>query len=750
MKEYAYAALIGASFGMLSTGILSTETWAEDAARPETGATSTPLPPVVVVTPQTPDGPKKKKKTASKTPAAAKQGAGGQTQATGASGATGSSGAAWVNSDLGADSAANPYRVAPSSRQHTQTFTRADIERLNPKNVFDLLAQATGVLPTYMGRKVAFSLNIRGDTNFGFIIDGAYLPSFIGGRILQQLPVSAIEQIEIVRDGGALTLGPLTNYISPSSALNSGFIVIRTRRPMKTEVEARTAIESYGTRKASVFTGTTFDSKSIGGNGWFGYVAGAGGYSTTDGPDGWNMWADSKNLMGKFGVGIGGFFTEAMIYKDHGAFGFERATNAIAGTAPYQKWSYDPIDTLFFASNTRMEWDKHNTTLLTVSLNQIEQSNVLDSFDPSRFPPSPTNYESDKLQNVNLRHRLILGDTLLEIGGQYLHWHSPTGELYFVGREREEETRSGYINVEQKLLRGMLTLDASGRFDDHTIIKGIESYGGGMSPGAGTCRQGCAYIYDQDLPRAKSISLGATLAVTGEISTSLRYSRTSQGASGPLLTAPDTTEILDGALMNKWEAGITADYTPSFIPTLTYFDTRVDNDRTPYGYTTINEVSTPLWAQADTHRAGIELAVKGTMPATWLPVTISYNAGWTHLTMFQSESESAIVDFYYPDTKPQDIVNFSISGAWEEYFANVSLNHVSGYLSNFGSGSTSTYNPVGDFDVLGANFGRNFKLGDWDSKLTFYGRNLLDENYETVNGYPNIGRVLGSEISFAY
>ncbi len=742
MRRYALVALVGASVGM--SGM---ETRAQDTSAP---AKATPLPPVEVVTPGSKPKTAKKKSAAKKSAPPTGQTGAVQAPASGASGSGGTGIGAALNADLGTDSVANPYRVAPSSRQHTQVFTQEDIKRLNPKNVFDLLSQATGVLPTYMGRKHVFNLSIRGDSNFGYIIDGAYLPSFIGGRILQSLPVSAIEQIEIVRDGSALTLGPLTDFISASGALNSGFIVIRTRRPVKTEVDARAAIESYGTQKASVFTGTTFDAKSIKNNGWFGYVAGVGGYSTTDGPDGWNMWADSKNLMGKIGLGKGGFFTEAMVYKDYGSYGFERGTSALAGALPYQKWSYDPIDTLFFSSNTRMAWDKHNTTLLTVALNEVEQENVLDTFDASKFKAMPTNYETDKLQTVNLRHRLAFGGTLLEAGGQYVHWHSPTGELYFVGREREEETWSGYVNAEQKLFGDVLTLDASGRVDDHTVIKGIESYGESVSGASSTCRTSCAYIYDKDFPLAKSLSLGASLAMTREITTTMRYSRTTQGGTSNILVAANTMGALDGAVQNKWEAGVTANYTPLFIPTLTYFDTRVDNDKVPYGYTTVSGVATAMWTQANTHRAGIELAVTGTILDKGFPGKISYSAGWTHLTMFQSSSRDSTVDFYYPSTKPEDIINFSISGEYGAYFANVSLNHVSSYLSNFNTGSSSLYNPVGDFDVVNANIGRHFQLGEWDSKLTLYGRNLLNENYETVNGYEAIGAVYGSEISFTY
>jgi hypothetical protein len=45
---------------------------------------------------------------------------------------------------------------------------------------------------------------------------------------------------------------------------------------------------------------------------------------------------------------------------------------------------------------------------------------------------------------------------------------------------------------------------------------------------------------------------------------------------------------------------------------------------------------------------------------------------------------------------------------------------------------------------------RHFTLGEWDSMLTLYGRNLLDEDYETYNGYPSIGQVWGTEVSFKY
>ena len=316
--------------------------------------------------------------------------------------------------DLAADSVTNPYRVAPSSRQHTQTYSRQDIENLHPTDVFDLLGHATGVLSTYQGRKMPNNLFIRGDSNFGFIVDGAYIPSFIAARILQSLPLSSIEQVDIVRDASALTLGPLVDFSSASGALNSGFIVIRTRRPAKSEAEASVGGGSYGTFNSNTYAGTTFNR-----DGWTGYTAMFGSYKTTDGPEGYNMWGNSLTGIGKVGAGYGGFFTEAMIYGDHTSYGFERAiASQTTANLANQKWSYDPVDTLLVTSNSRMSWDGVNTTLLTVSANQVQQANVLNYYNTSLPNSTPAiNNERDDTETVNLRHRVQINGTMLEAGG---------------------------------------------------------------------------------------------------------------------------------------------------------------------------------------------------------------------------------------------------------------------------------------------------------------------------------------------
>jgi hypothetical protein len=635
--------------------------------------------------------------------------------------------------DLAPASVTNPYRVAPSSRQHTQTFTRKEIEDLHPSDTFDLLTQATGVLVTYQGRKSPYNLTIRGDSNFGYIIDGSYVPTFIAARILKSLPVSAIEQVDVVRDASALTLGPLVNFASPSGALNSGFIVIRTRRPMNNGVEASTSFESYGGIKSNVFTGATFER-----DGWKGYVAALGAHHTADGPDGYNMWEDGKTGFGKFGVGYGGFFTETMLYKDHSAFGFERArADETSANLASQKWSYDPIDTMLVTSNSRMSWDKLNTTLLTMSVNRVHQSNVLAYYNAT---PTTVNNERDENETLNLRHRLTIDGTMLEAGAQYVHWYTPTGELFYTGYAREEETKSAYLNAEQKLFGDRVTLDGSIRWDNNTIIRGIDAYS--QKVGNGNYQ----YFFDRELPLATSYSLGASWVIVPKLTATGRYSHTEQGGMSDMVIAA-AGQTLDPEAQEKWEFGLTANVSKYFTPTLTYFDTQVANDKIPVSYTQLKVGSTTYqvanWGESDTHRGGFELVAKGNLDATdgWFG-KLNYSAGWTRLTTLDSPTDS-----WYQYTKPRDTVNFSVTEEWNDYFATIALSYVSEYKSNFQS---SIYHDIGNFTVVNLNFGKNFKWGDADSKLTLFGRNITDEQYETTNGYPSLGAVYGAEFTVKY
>lgn len=74
------------------------------------------------------------------------------------------------------DTPLNPVRLPQSARISSQTLGAEDVDKRQARDVFDLLNYGTGVFTTTSGKKAPANLNIRGDGNFAFIIDGAYVP----------------------------------------------------------------------------------------------------------------------------------------------------------------------------------------------------------------------------------------------------------------------------------------------------------------------------------------------------------------------------------------------------------------------------------------------------------------------------------------------------------------------------------------------------------------------------------------------
>lgn len=653
--------------------------------------------------------------------------------------------------DLAPDSTSNLARVAPSSRPQTETFTRAEIEDLKPENIYDLLSHATGVVATYQGRKLSNNLQIRGDSNYGIIIDGAYIPLSVSGRILQTLPVSVIEQVDIIRDPTALTLGPLADFDSPSGALNSGFIVIRTHVPDKTEGEARTSVESYGTVAGSGYAGTTF-------NGGLsqpsGYVSGFTGYKKSDGPSGYNAWSNSESALLKAGLTAGALQADVSIFQDISRYGFERATagqNTAALVA--QNWSYSPIQSVQIASNFLFTWNPVQSTLFNFSYDNVSANNIQASYTSNAVT---SNFDREYIVNANLRHNIRFDNTLIQLGGEYVSNSSPTGQLFYSGYANSQETSSGYANLEQKLVNNSVSIDVSGRVDSHKIIQGIDLYNQGNGSGTTTGGTGSAggktgggstsstykYFYNRQLPLAANYAAGAAWTIVPQLLATARYSHTEQGAVSNILSANGSE--LSPESQNKWEIGLQAPIATYLNAGFNFFDTAITNDKTATGYVTINGYQTPVWTESDTKRTGFELLAHGDLlESDWLGQT-SYRVSWMHLT---DVSSSSITN--YSQTIAHDVTNLSITQAWQGFNGTLALTYVSPYLSNFNS-ADGFYHGVGNFVVVDLRLGHDFKIGQNDLKVSVYGRNITDRKYETVYGYPAWGSVYGGELVVSF
>lgn len=107
--------------------------------------------------------------------------------------------------------ASRTAEVGNEATTSVSVFTRADIERLRPSSVQELLTHAPGVqVANYGGRGASYGLYIRGTSTAQslILIDGVRVGSAtMGGASLQYLNVDQIERIEVLRGSRSAIYG---------------------------------------------------------------------------------------------------------------------------------------------------------------------------------------------------------------------------------------------------------------------------------------------------------------------------------------------------------------------------------------------------------------------------------------------------------------------------------------------------------------------------------------------------------------
>lgn len=646
--------------------------------------------------------------------------------------------------DMAPGSARNAFRIPESSASHTQTITREEIENLRPADVFELLNNATGVIATQGSRKGFSGLSIRGDSNFRWIVDGAYLQPNMAARIMRNLPVMAIEEITVVRGASALTMGPMTGSASPGGAPVDGFVIVRTRKPAKDGGQARLAVESFDTVQAGVWAG-----KKLGDKESKGYIAGLLNYSDTNGPDelldngaGYNTWRTSQAGLFKAGINAAGWLVDFMAYKDDGEFGIPNANNHFtSGNPPVfgtnGNWRIDPTQTDLYVVSGSKQWSPMHATLFNLS--RTESHQILTTTTDA--------LNDNENTHLNLRHNMDFGKTRVMLGADYQHWNNPSGMNYFEGIPREEKTSGWFGQAEHKLLDDKLALDLSYRQDTVKVVRGLDYYTAGAQPPGGI---NSPLIYqNRTLPEATFFSAGASWRVTDKWKATARYGENEQASNG---LNPMPGVVLGDDQQKKWEIGIDGQVNPLFNPALTFFHREVKNEKSVKGFTYTSQTSatvtcagrvpttgaaatrwngtsdiTECYGQDDTVRAGLDLSITGNFAAR-----SSYRASLTQFT--QRKNVEA--------TTPRHIADLSVAHGMGNFTLTGALKHVSAYKGS----ATDAADYLGGYTRYDLGLGYDTKLGSTPVKTTIYGRNLTDEKYETSNGVQDVGRVFGIEV----
>ncbi|HXP95813.1 MAG TPA: TonB-dependent receptor plug domain-containing protein [Telmatospirillum sp.] len=633
--------------------------------------------------------------------------------------------------DLQPDSLSNPFRVPTTNRAGVEVFSAEDIQNLQPRDVFDLLDKATGMMITYQGRKNPYFVKERGGGNFAYVIDGVVLPS-VTQRILQRIPLAAIEELEVVRDATALTLGPLIGVGSSGGGggLITGYIVIRTRQPQKSEeLSLASSIEDAFNQpvanKESAYVGkqygvstTDVDMK--------GYVAGFA--SHFDRPSK-VTWFDGQNGvagMGKTGFGSDQLFFNLEVFDESGRFEMQRGINPVTGARDTSKWYYDPAKTSMEIFSGTAKWTDRQTTIASVSHSGFHQTEHDDSF-TSNINTTPSQYQEDT-DVISIKHNARFWDTYVHLGGQSTE-SKALGSSGPTPSTRWDNTVTGYAGtVEQRLFDDAVSLDIGYRQDEQHI----------------STNDTTTKLTNARQPPAEAISGGARWQITPVYALNGRYYDGSQGTSGSydMRALPGTT--IDPENQQRSEATLEGKFLPELNVSTTWFNV-IDNNQKSITTTsyTYSGSTYYYYTESNNKRSGTELVIRGKVFDQ-----TSYKTSWTHL--YRNISSNASV----ASTVANNLFDFTVTQRWNDWTGNVSVKTVDSYLGSSSMGTAGGPVMIGGFTRLDANVSHVFHWNQADWTTTLYGRNLTGSTCYTQQGptglYPDRGATIGIEFKVDY
>ncbi|MDD3343063.1 MAG: TonB-dependent receptor plug domain-containing protein [Sulfurospirillaceae bacterium] len=639
-----------------------------------------------------------------------------------------------VREDLNPQSILNPNKVENSAQTGIEIITQEDIKNSEPKNIFDLLAKATGVDVTYQGRKSPYFVNVRGGGSLTYIIDGAILPS-TANKILYKLPMSVIEEIQIVRGASSLTLGPSINIGSSNSGsgLNVGYIIIKTKQPEKTEASISGTLEKSEsqpyTNKENIYLGTRIKSDDAS---FFvgGLVAGLNQPSNNNWFDG--QTAESK--MANAGFSYENLSGKLLVYQDTGRFEMQRGVTVL-GALDNAKWYYDPITTKIVSGDMTLKWNENHATLASLFTTRYEHT----EYSNESFVTSATGVAKpywEKTDGMSLRHNMHYGDTTVMLGVQSTD-NSGFGANNSASYNRFDVNVLGWSgSVEQQLFDGALILDGGYRHDQNHIDYSSTSAARNNANN------------DVDMAPAKIYALGAKWNITPIYAFSTRYFHGDQGTMGDFNIQSVSGE-LHAEKQERLEASFEANYDKMFNPMLTWFSVKTDNEKsaTNTTYTGTDGQTYYYYTESDTKRNGLELLLKGRFSTG-----TSYKASWTHLLQYDSVIGGITTD-NVGNSNPEDLYTLLITQEWDKYRANLSIQKESGWHTSTSAMGTAYNVDLGDFTRVDTNIMRDFKTPKTVTTVTLYARNLTDEHYATryTTGYYNDrGRVFGIDVTVKY
>ena len=604
---------------------------------------------------------------------------------------------------------AEPLSLSPAISR----ITREDIRRQGAVTVIDAMNYIPGGFTETRGRQVKQFFSVRGQKYPypDYAINGVWQKEF------EELPyffsASDIEEIEIVRSSAALLTG-LSGM--------AGLINIKTREYTSPETNLEMEYGSFNTLHTHVSTGNR--------TGRFNYALGAG-YDKTAGPEGKHAKEGMADLYTRLNWSISDNLSlNANVFYLDGHR--QMAIAELPADKRYRDMiqSFDPYKALL--SNIKIAFRPGSNFTSELQL-FFSHRNPTFKDEVKETESNEKDYEwgANYIQSISLSNTNVL-----RFGGIYSRWVAPDGKRFYMGKRCDTETYSAVITDVQQF--GALTLDGGLRFT-RTFLK---DYGAFNIEGDGAQFRNVTPIEDQWEPAIMQASIGATYDLNESFSLYINSAagqvKPRQGTLNENFTEPlNETRI-------KLDLGAVREIGQSGKVSLTAFGV-LQKDAIVLSGTTYIDSSTnirrELYLNRDQNQWGLEFEI--TSPVLFGFVRPFYN--FTLMKSWMEEGEDMVVNKENPV--------FITSGGAYMIKKRFDINLLCKYVSTFENERFATPGagpqPLGDFFTADINGG--YTTGG-KLPIRFYIRvkNLTDERYTTVIGYPDFGRMLYAGVQMKF
>lgn len=400
------------------------------------------------------------------------------------------------------------------------------------------------------------------------------------------------------------------------------------------------------------------------------------------------------------------------------------------GSPKFMNWeeSFDPLKTLI--TYAKLNYKGKNGAQTELQTNYTYRNAKYIKYSIKQNSTS-SHLDKDWEYGLNILHsRPVSANNTFRLGALYNHWEAPDGKRYYVGHRCNLHTWSAVVADEQKI--GRFILDAGFRLIGGYIVE----WGGFGIDGSASGLQNVTPVKDQSAPLEWQSALGGSYVVSG---TSTIHYNFSGGTIAPRKGSLDENGLTpQNETRFQHDLGFRFKSLNQNEITANAFYTQRNNAIGLSGETIITEddMLVELYENQDKRSYGIELASKLNMPA--LHSFVFANA--TFMKSKREENDNMIND----DELPAVILNAGLLYENAGFDANIFINYVGSYSNNrFVSTDWIEENgdfPLGDFVSADLTAGYTF-AGKFSKRIFVEIKNILDQNYQTVAGYPDAGRL---------